>query len=36
MGSVASDVLGASGRMMLTIAEGEEDPECWLSESLRS
>ena len=28
MGSVASDVLGASGRMMLTaIAEGEEDPE---------
>ena len=28
LGSVASDVLGASGRMMLTaIAEGEEDPE---------
>ena len=28
LGSVASDVLGASGRMLLTaIAEGEEDPE---------
>ena len=27
LGAVASDVLGASGRMMLTaLAEGEEDP----------